>query len=89
MSRIWGVERRKNKNEPWRREHGFSSNRSSAEKKITELQKDIAHRYISLASCLGPNKRRGTEGYQQKMALIREMEFEMENIRLIEERLGY
>ena len=89
MTWIYGIERRKNENEPWRMHYDFYRNRTSAEKAVTKIQKDIANTYISLASSLGPNKRRGTEGHQQKMTLIREMEFEMENIKIIERRLEY
>ncbi len=89
MTWIYGIERRKNENEPWRMRYDFYRNRTSAEKVVTKIQKDIANRYISLASSLGPNKRRGTEGHQQKMTLIREMEFEMENIKIVERRLDY
>ena len=89
MRTIYGIERRKNENEPWRMSHSFYQYRSSAEKELANLKIGIAHKYMSLASALGPNKRKGTEGYRQKMTLNREMEFEMENIKIIERRLDY
>lgn len=89
MQTIYGIERRKNENEPWRTSHSFYQYRSSAEKELTDLQVGISHRYMSLVSALGPNKRKGTEGYNHKMALFREMEFEMKNIKIVERRLDY
>ncbi len=89
MRTIYGKERRKNENEPWRMSHNFYHYRSSAEKELADLKIGIAHRHMSLVSALGPNKRKGTEGYKHKMALFRELEFEMSNIRIVERALDY
>ena len=89
MRTIYGIRSRKNEDEPWKISHNFYQYRTSAEERLAELKVDITHKYMCLVSALGPNKRRGSEGYQQKQVLLRESEIEMKNLKIIERRLDY